>query len=458
MKLIDTHCHLDLEQFDKDLPDVIAKAKADGIERIIIPGIDLESSKKAVRIAEQYDIAYAAIGIHPHEADCFKNDQINAFRELYASSKKIVAIGEIGLDNYRNHSKPENQMVMLKAFMELGKELNLPLILHNRNTRSEFEKLLPELEKHKPKGVMHCFSEDIDFAKKIIDIGYYISFACNITYPKAEDLRQVASKIPIESILLETDAPYLAPEGERGKRNDPSNVAHLLVLLSRLHGLSEQDIARITTHNANTLFGLGVNVREEIAYPIRDSLYINLTNRCTNNCTFCTRDTSDFVKGHNLKIDKEPSYEEVLEAISTYSEYKEIVFCGFGEPTMRLDMVKKIAAHYKATGIKTRLTTNGEGDIINGRSIASEIAGLIDKTSVSLNAPDEELYNKICQPEFGFGTYDKVIEFIKNCIKNKITVEITCLDIIGKEKVDQTRKIAEKLGAEFRLRHFNVVG
>jgi TatD DNase family protein len=183
-----------------------------------------------------------------------------------------------------------------------------------------------------------------------------------------------------------------------------------------------------------------------------------MTYRCTNRCSFCTRNVSDYVKGYNLRLDKDPSINEIISAVGDVSKYDEIVFCGFGEPTLRLGAVKTIAAYVKEKGGKVRMVTNGEGGLIAGRPIAGELEGLIDRVSVSLNSADEEAYQRICSSVFGKEAHKAAISFIKDCNTRGIKVEITCLDLPGEDVVAGVRRLAEELGADFRLRHLNVVG
>lgn len=305
--LIDTHCHLDFKDFDPDRDEVINRARARGVGLIVNVGSSLEGSRRSVELAEKYDFIYASVGVHPHDAEKMTYDIFKELENL-ASRKKVVAIGEVGLDYYRDLSPREIQKKIFREFVSLSKKLNLPLILHNRDSHQDMLKILKEEfsasggKDQRIKGVMHCFSGDENFLRECLNMGLYISFTCNLTFKNANNLRVIAKKAPIEKILLETDAPFLAPQEYRGKRNEPAHVALLAEELSRIHGLSLGDIERITTHNANKLFGFGIDEPQSITYAIRDSLYLNVTNRCTNECYFCARFFSDFVKGHNLRL------------------------------------------------------------------------------------------------------------------------------------------------------------
>ena len=464
--LIDTHCHLDFEDFDRDRDEVIDRAKSAGVGAIINVASSIEGTRRSIELARQYDIVYASIGVHPHEAKTVTDKVIDEFRDLASgrahlsvpyNSKKVVAVGEVGLDYYRNLSPKDEQAAAFRRFIHLADELKLPLIIHSREAAEDTIEILKSENKGHVRGVMHCFSGDKDFLKKCLDLGLYISFTCNLTFKNAADLRETAKLVPTEKLLLETDAPFLAPQEFRGRRNEPAYLTALIGLWSGILGLSGEDIARITTHNANTLFRLEMAEKSKIAYKIRDSLYLNITNRCTNNCSFCIRNETSFVKGHNLLLDKEPSAGEVIAAVGDPKRYKEIVFCGYGEPTMRLDVVKTVSSELKKKGARIRLVTNGHGDLINERKIAGELAGIVDKISISLNTDTEERYNEECKPRFGIRTYKHILDFIKNCVEAGIETEVTCLDLPG-VNVNKCEDIAKSLGAKFRLRKLGVTG
>lgn len=455
--IIDTHCHLDFKDFDRDLDHVLDRAREKGIVRIINVASSLEGARRAVELSKIYDIVYASIGIHPHDTGSFTDKIFDEVEEL-AAGNKVVAIGEVGLDYYKNLSPREKQISVFKEFISLAGKKKLPLIIHSREADEDILKVLKSEKIGGEGAVIHCFSGSGQFLKECLDMGFYISFTCNLTFKNAGNLKELAKAVPIERVLLETDAPFLAPEGMRGKRNEPAYLTYLVEEWSRITGLSKDDIERITTHNANKLFKLGLDEeKSRIAYWIRDSLYLNITNRCTNNCYFCIRAKDNFVKGHNLKLDREPAQDEILKAVGESKKYKEIVFCGYGEPTTRLDVVKGVAKELKAKGAAIRLVTNGHGDLINGRPIVKELVGLIDKASVSLNTDKEEEYSKICKPEFGSPTYKAILKFIKDCVENSIETEVTCLDLPGVD-LKECKRIANSLGAEFRLRRLGVVG
>jgi TatD DNase family protein len=303
---------------------------------------------------------------------------------------------------------------------------------------------------------MHCFSGDLEMAERAMAIGFYISIAGPVTFKNASKLREIAKAIPDDYLLIETDAPYLAPEPLRGKRNEPAFVTYTAKMLAGLRGVSLEDIGRITTLNAKRLFGIGHMPEAEIAYKIRESLYLNITNRCTSKCTFCVRFHSDFVKGHNLRLEHEPVEEELKNAIGDPEKYKEVVFCGYGEPLLRLDVVKQVASWIKEKGGRVRINTNGHGNLIHKRNILPEMQGLVDSMSISLDAQDEETYNRICKPAFK-NAFNEVVNFIKEAKKYVPEVTATVVAMEGID-IDKCREIADSLGVKLRVRSLDVVG
>jgi TatD DNase family protein len=278
-----------------------------------------------------------------------------------------------------------------------------------------------------------------------------------VTFKNAKKPREIVKAIPDDYLLIETDAPYLSPEPFRGKRNEPSYLIHTARAIAEMRGITIEDLARITTLNAKRLFKIGqLPERGVIAYKIRDNLYLNITNRCTNECSFCIRFHTDYVKGHNLRLAEEPSEEELKDAIGDPSQYKEIVFCGYGEPLLRLDLVKNVAAWIKQNNGNVRVNTNGHGSLIHERNILPELKGIVDSISVSLDAHDEETYNRVCKPTFK-NAYREILSFIKEAKQFIPHVQLTVVELEGVD-VEKCRKVAEDLGVGFRIRKLDIVG
>ena len=491
LRMIDTHCHLDMfpefaessgkgNGFGGDSRDaVIHRAKEAGLEAIITIGSDFESNFANIAIAGKYEMVYASVGLHPHDAKDFTEEIYNQLKEWgtnppsppltkggqgginsslvtrHSSLNKVVAIGETGLDYHYDHSPRDNQREVFRKHLALAGNTGLPAVIHSREAKKDTLEILAE--SGITKGVLHCFSGDMDMAERVMEMGLYISIAGPVTFKNAKELAEIAKEIPDDYLLIETDAPYLAPEPMRGKRNEPSCIVHTVRRLAELRGVSEEDIARVTTVNARRLFGIGgLPPKGEIAYRIRDSLYLNITNRCTNRCSFCVRFHSDYVKGHNLRLPEEPTEEELKEAIGDPSQHREIVFCGYGEPLLRLDTVRNIAQWIKEKGGRVRINTNGHGNLIHKRNILSELRGIVDSVSVSLDAQDEETYNRICAPSFG-SAFQEVLSFIREAKAYIPHVQATVVEMEGVD-VEKCRKIADELGVTLRVRKLDIVG
>jgi TatD DNase family protein len=253
--LIDTHCHVQMRQFAADRENVISTAFANGIGRLIVPGIDVETSKAAIGLAESYGgRIFAGVGTHPHDSSTLTPETLDEQRTL-AQQPGVVAIGEIGLDFYRNLSPRDIQRDALVAQLTLARELDLPVILHNRESHEEMISLL-RAHATGVRGVFHCFIGDRAMATDALDLGFYLSFAGPLTYPRNEEVRDVAAWAPADHILVETDSPYLSPQPMRGKRNEPQHVALVARTLAQVRGISEEDVATLTTRNASALFRL----------------------------------------------------------------------------------------------------------------------------------------------------------------------------------------------------------
>ena len=253
VKLVDTHCHLDFPEFDADRDECIRRAQDNGIGYIVNIGSSLEGSRKAIELSKKYDFIFATCGIHPHEADKF-NAADNKELIALAKANKVVAIGEIGLDYFKNYSRPENQKPLFSSLVRLAKDLDLPIVIHSRQAQEDILKILKAA---KPvRAVVHCFSGDEEFLKACLDLGFFVSFTCNITYTKAQNLRDLAKVVPTERLMLETDAPFLPVQELRGRRNEPMYVKNLAEELANLKGLDFSDIAAATTKNAKNFFKL----------------------------------------------------------------------------------------------------------------------------------------------------------------------------------------------------------
>lgn len=263
--LIDSHCHLDFSKFDRDRETVVQRAREAGVEFIINPGYNLESSRRAVALTERYPEVYAAVGVHPHEAKTV-TDEVIAELRLLAAQPKVVAIGEIGLDFYRDLSPRDVQRRVFRQQLALATELDLPVIVHDREAHSEVMAILAGYLKFQTsnlkvgdselKGVLHAFSGDRAMAEKVFDLGFCLGIAGPVTFRNARRLRALVRGLPLKRLLIETDAPYLAPHPYRGKRNEPARVALVAAAVAELHGVGKTEVGEQTAAAARQLFGL----------------------------------------------------------------------------------------------------------------------------------------------------------------------------------------------------------
>jgi TatD DNase family protein len=459
--LTDTHAHLEMKAFRQDLDEVVSRARESGVSTIITVGSTLKASQEAVELAERYECVYAAAGIHPHDAEEGDAAALKTLRKLL-EHPRVVALGEIGLDYYRDYSPRDVQREVFREQIGIAREAELPIIVHSREAHDDTMRILEEEEAGRVKGIMHCFSGDGAMAEKCIEMGLLISFAGPLTYSNSRKLQEVASHLHLDHLVVETDCPFLPPEPRpgRGKRNEPAYVRSVAEKLAELHGLTVEDVARVTTLNVHRLLGVGeIESQGQLAYRIRDSLYLNVTNECTNHCTFCMRFFTDYVKGHNLRLQSEPTVEELWKAVEDADDgFEEVVFCGYGEPTLRLDVVKELAGRLKARGMKTRLDTNGHGNLIHKRNILPELHGLIDSLVVSLNAQNALTYEKLCQPSFE-QAYQGVKDFVLEAKDHIPDVSVSVVSVPHQVDLSECRRIVrEELGVKFRVREYNVFG
>ncbi len=254
-RLVDTHCHLDWNKFDPDRDQVVQRAIEAGVTRMITIGVDIPSSRRAIELAEKYPAVYAAIGVHPNDCGDFDESVLDQVRSL-VRHKKVVAIGEIGLDYYWQKTAKDQQARAFERQLDLAAELHRPVIIHNREATQDVMNILTRYSSLVT-GVLHSFFESIEVAQQAIGLGYSIGFTGPITFKKADRERAVARSIPIENILIETDAPFLTPEPHRGERNEPAYVKHVAEMIAQVKGLTFDEVARQTTANAEKLFGLG---------------------------------------------------------------------------------------------------------------------------------------------------------------------------------------------------------
>ncbi|MEC0276647.1 MULTISPECIES: TatD family hydrolase [Peribacillus] len=253
--LFDTHVHVNAEQFNEDLEDVIERAKEAGVDNMVVVGFDRPTIIRAMELIETYDFMYAAVGWHPVDAIDMTEDDLQWIEEL-SNHPKVVAIGEMGLDYHWDKSPKDVQMEVFRKQIRLAKKVGLPIIIHNREATADIVNILKEEEASRVGGIMHCFSGSAETALECVNMNFYISLGGPVTFKNAKKPKEVAAAVPLDRLLIETDCPYLAPHPYRGKRNEPSYVKLVAEQIAEIKQLSIEEVSRATTKNAKKLFGI----------------------------------------------------------------------------------------------------------------------------------------------------------------------------------------------------------
>lgn len=259
--IFDTHAHYDDKAFAEDRSKLLLSMQENNVGKIVDVGADMASTKEAVELAYNYDFIYAAVGVHPSEVEEMSEHDIETLRKYIIDDsaredKKIVAIGEIGLDYHWEEPSRTLQKEWFAKQLELAQELEMPIIIHSRDAAEDTYEILKVYAEHGLKGVMHCYSYSVEMAKKYVDMGLYIGIGGVLTFKNAKKLKEVAAEIPLEKIVLETDCPYMAPEPHRGKRNDSTYIKYVVKVLAEIKGVSEEEVERVTFENACKLYGI----------------------------------------------------------------------------------------------------------------------------------------------------------------------------------------------------------
>ncbi len=458
--MIDAHTHLNFPELFKEIDDVVKRAEGAGVRLMLDVGVDIPSSKLSVELSSRYSSVYSAVGLHPLSVkDNVDKKELESFLLKAGKKKKVVAIGETGLDLFKGKENRELQLEYFHLHADVARRLGKPLMIHSREADDEFMYLLEEYD-FPHGGILHCFTGSEELALKAVSKGFFISFSGIVTFPKAENVREVLKCVPVERVLTETDAPFLAPRSHRGKRNEPGFVVEVAEMVAEVKGISIDDVKRNMLHNFHQAFKLKEDNPPVIVYPIRNSLYINLTNACNNRCDFCTRESAPFVQGHNLGIKGNPTSDEVCRELEKYPLEKvdEVVFCGFGEPTLRFNTLVEVARRLKEKGVRTRLNTNGQGSLVNKQNIVPVLEQVIDAVSVSLNASTKEQYNAVCKPEDEAHAYDAILDFIKKAHASSMKTTVSIVTYPGMKDESECEKMAKEIGVPLRIRHYNDVG
>ncbi len=447
-ELFDTHCHLSDERFCDDLDRVLVSAAESGVTGFLVPGISLESSRKAAFLSETRTGVYAAAGIHPNEFDPDFPDNSTDISEILLRPR-VIAVGETGMDLYRERTLAGLQIKMFRKHIRLAETFGLTLIVHSRNAEREVLDILGN-DVTVP-VIMHCYTGPSDIALEAADRGYYVGFAGPLTFRKNSLLRDLAGSLPPDRILIETDSPYLSPEPLRGRRNEPSNVRYMADVISELWDSDPALTAETLMSNSLKALQLGEFRRTDLVYLLYGNIYMNITGRCSNRCRFCIKDRADGIGGYYLKHHEEPPEGRLESIIETLSPGMgdELVFCGYGEPTMRPELLRRLARRAAGRGFPVRLNTNGTCLLWLSLEETAELLEPFDAVSISLNTSCREEYNTICRPADG-NAWDRLMEFIE--LAGRVaSVNLTAVRYSGIE-MESVQKLAKNLSLPLRIR------
>lgn len=254
--LFDTHTHINVKQFDGDVEEVVQRAREAGVKRMSVVGFDYPTIDKAFELAEQFEEIYLTIGWHPTEAGSF-TDEVESFLRERLGRERVVAVGETGLDYHWMNDPEDVQEEAFRRQIQLSKDVGKPLVIHNRESTEDVYRIMKGVGLGEAGGIMHSFGVDVHWLEKFLELGFHISLSGVVTFKNAPEVKEIAKAVPLDKLLIETDAPYLAPEPNRGKRNEPAYVKHVAAEIARLKGMTPEEVAKQTTRNANRLFKIG---------------------------------------------------------------------------------------------------------------------------------------------------------------------------------------------------------
>jgi len=457
-RLIDTHVHLEHADYERDLDAVVARARDAGVRYLVAPACKAADAGRALALARRVEGVYFGAGLHPNEGRPLSADEEKGIRDALTAGKEegfAVAVCECGLDYHYMALPREEQLALVRWHLGLARELDLPVILHQRDAEEDLRRLLEE-EGAPPRGaVLHCFGGSADYYRWARGRGLHVSFTGSITFrgKKNAAAPPYVRGLELGAAMLETDGPYMAPEPHRGRRNEPSRLPLVAQALATLAARPLEDVYAETTLAARRFFALPPDFGGVIAYPFKRALYLNVTNRCTNRCVFCVRDFAAGVGGHDLRLRMEPTVEETVAAVGDAAAYDEVVFCGFGEPTVRWDAVIAMAREIKRRGGRTRLNTNGSANLTQGRDVTLEMEGVFDRVSVSVNVADAAAYERLSRPEAGPRAWPALRDFVLGARRHVAEVEITAVELPGADAAP-LEALAREWGVPLRLRPY----
>ena len=419
--MIDSHCHLNARHFDDDREDAIARAVSDGVVSFMNIGFDRESLRDTLELVERYPFMFGAAGVHPHDAAAL-DDALEADVRHALDHPRIVAVGEIGLDFYRNLAPRETQEAVFRKMIGIAREKNKPIVIHCRDAFNEvIETLAAEGPSHR--GIFHAFSGDPAEAQRIFDLGFHVGIGGVVTYRNAR-LGETVAAIPIEKIVLETDSPYLTPHPWRGKRNEPSFVAHVARTVARIKGLTLEEVSRITTENYFAAMGITADALPRPVYNLDGAVYIQAASA-------------------------EPADLDPIPAEDT----DEAVITGLADPLDRLDHVLALAARARERAWRVRVNAGGLANHAAGRDVTPDLAGKVDEIVVVLFGTTAEVHNRLAHPAVSAVEWESMRDFIRCAVAAGIDTVCEFVATPGFDP-EPCRLFTKELGAQYDIRMY----
>ncbi len=419
--MIDSHCHLNARHFDDDREVAIARAVSDGIVAFMNIGFDRESLRDTMAMVEEYPFMFGAAGVHPHDAASLNEELENDVRSAL-DHPRVVAVGEIGLDFYRNLAPRETQEDVFRRMIMLAREKNKPIVIHCRDAFDEVVAALAA-QGSSYRGIFHAFSGSPEDARRVFDLGFHVGIGGVVTYRNAR-LAETLESIPMEKIVLETDSPYLTPHPWRGKRNEPSFVAHVARTVARVKGLSLAEVDRLTTENYLAAMGITADALPRPVYRIDESVYIQAASA-------------------------EPADLDAIPADAAV----EVVLTGVVDPLDNLEHTLSLAARAKERGLRVRANTCGMANHAAGRNMAPEFAGRIDEIVLVFYGTTVEAHNRLLHPSLSAEEWEAMRDFVRCSAAAGIDTVCEFVATPGFD-AEPCRVFARDLGAQYDIRMY----
>jgi TatD DNase family protein len=419
--MIDSHCHLNLDTFEDDREDVLARAVGDGVAALVNIGFDRESIRGTLELLERYPFFYGAVGVHPHDASSL-DDSLLAEIEGALKHPRVVAVGEIGLDFYRDHSPREVQREVFKAMLALARDQNLPVVIHCRDAFDDvLETLAAAGSTHR--GIFHAFSGEADAAKRVLETGLHVGIGGVVTY-RNSNLSKTLKSLPLERVVLETDSPYLTPHPYRGRRNEPSYVAHVARAVAWALGVSQVEVDAKTTGNVFEALGIGDEVRPGGVYRFGDTVYIQTTGGVPAG----------------------------LEGFD-HEDTREAVICGFGDPLEDVERVMNVARWAADRGLRVRVNTSGLANRSAGRDVTRELAEYVDEVVVAFYGTTASQHERLARSRVDEKAFEAMCNFVRASLE--AGMDAVCEFIAApKFEAEPCRVLARDLGAQYDIRMY----